>query len=92
MITPSIYEIKQNTHATSPYFFSPKTLKFFGQTMKSFRVEKSPSGRIFIWASSRWDGQLMGYTFREYVDYNLKQISEVDSKDLNAIMEYIRSH
>jgi hypothetical protein len=36
----TIYEIKARTKETSPYFFSRKTMKFFGQTMKSFKVKK----------------------------------------------------
>ena len=35
-----IYEIKELTKETSPYFFDKKTLKFFGQTMRSFKVSK----------------------------------------------------
>jgi hypothetical protein len=36
----TIHTIKRRTAETSPYFFSPKTLDFFGQTMDSFDVEK----------------------------------------------------
>jgi len=38
MKKPTIYEIKRLTAETQPYFFSRNTLKFFGQTMKDFKV------------------------------------------------------
>ena len=40
MTRPTIYDIKCRTQDSSPYFFERKTLKFFGQTMKSFTVKK----------------------------------------------------
>lgn len=48
MKTPTIYEIKRLTAETSPYFFSRQSLKFFKQTMKSFRVTKVPEGKFLI--------------------------------------------
>lgn len=44
----TIYEIKRRTQETSPYFFSRDTLKFFGQTMRMFRVYKQPEGKYLI--------------------------------------------
>ena len=44
----TIYEIKQRTLATSPYFFTAKTMKFFGQTMRSFSVKKLADGKYYI--------------------------------------------
>lgn len=46
----TIYQIKELTAETAPYFFSPNTLKFFGQTMSSFKVYKQPDGRYLITA------------------------------------------
>ena len=46
----TIYEIKECTRETSPYFFSRDTLRFFGQTMRSFRVRKQPDGKYLITA------------------------------------------
>jgi hypothetical protein len=48
-----IQEIKQRTKDTSPYFFSRKTLKFFGQTLKDFKVKKMTDGRYRIKAICR---------------------------------------
>ena len=98
MEKPTIYEIKQNTFGTSPYFFSPKTLKFFGQTLKSFKVVQSPTGRIFIYAAMRdYNHNLMGYTFREYTGSNL--ITVRDNADnmfyehgINDILSFINTH
>ena len=66
----TISNIKYNTRESSPHFFSPDTLGFFGQTMSSFKVE-TVKGRVFIYAPSyrlfgEHMGRLMGYTFREY--------------------------
>jgi hypothetical protein len=44
----TIYEIKERTRETSPYFFTRKTMKFFGQTMKSFRVYKREDGKYLV--------------------------------------------
>jgi len=44
----TIYEIRDLTSQTSPYFFSKDTLKFFGQTMAGFKVKLMPDGRTRI--------------------------------------------
>ena len=46
----TIYEIKERTEKTSPYFFSKNTLKFFGQKMSDFHIKKQPDGKYLIWA------------------------------------------
>ena len=64
----TIYDIKRLTAETSPYFFVPKTLKFFGQTMRSFSVKKQPDGRYLITApmKDRTTGREMGTTKRYF--------------------------
>ena len=64
----TIYEIKNRTQETAPYFFVPKTLKFFGQTMRSFSVIKQPDGRYLISAPmiDRFTGRNMGKTQRYF--------------------------
>jgi len=49
----TIYEIKERTRETSPYFFSRNTMKFFGQTMKSFKVWKQADGRFMVYAKNK---------------------------------------
>tara|TARA_R110002153_G_scaffold380_1_gene1866 strand:+ start:2806 stop:3066 length:261 start_codon:yes stop_codon:yes gene_type:complete len=44
----TISDVAQLTSETSPYFFDKKTLKFFGQTMRSFKVYKQDDGRYLI--------------------------------------------
>ena len=44
----TIYEIKQRTKKTAPYFFSKDTMRFFGQTLKDFKVSKQNDGRFKI--------------------------------------------
>ena len=46
----TIYEIKRLTAITAPYFFTRNTLKFFGQTLKDFRVYKQTNGTYLITA------------------------------------------
>ncbi len=55
----TIYDIKRLTAETAPYFFSRDTLKFFGQTLKSFGVYKQSDGKYLITADSgpNWRGQ-----------------------------------
>lgn len=48
METLTIYQIRDLTIETEPYFFVPKTLKFFGQNMKSFKVIKDEKNKIYI--------------------------------------------
>jgi len=96
--TPTIYDIKYNTIEKSPYFFSRDTLKFFHQAMNSFKVKKSPSGRIFIYAKMMdHTGKNVGYTFREYRDNDLKTIYNDDGSmfyetSLTDIQNFIQEH
>ena len=46
----TIYDIKRESEEKSPYFFSPDTLRFFGQTMESFKVTEQKDGRFLITA------------------------------------------
>lgn len=61
----TIYEIKQRTQETSPYYFRRDTLKFFGQTMRMFSVKKV-GNKYKISAPSYWNGKLMGYSERMF--------------------------
>lgn len=49
----TIYEIKRRTEETVPHFFSRQTMKFFGQTMKDFKVYKQKDGKFLIVAPRR---------------------------------------
>lgn len=60
----TISEIKTRTQAKQPYFFDRKTMKFFGQTMRDFRIKKEPDGRFRITAPMRMDGKIIGQTVR----------------------------
>lgn len=64
----TIYDIKRLTQDTAPYFFTTKTLKFFGQTMRSFSVSKQSDGRYLITAPmvDRFTGRNMGQTKRYF--------------------------
>ena len=49
----TIYEIKRRLEDTAPQYFSRETMKFFGQTMKDFRVSKQEDGKFLITAPIR---------------------------------------
>ena len=68
MKAPTIYDIKRLSEAKAPYFFVSKTLKFFGQTMRSFKVYKQPDGRYLITAPmfDRFTGKQVGTTTRYF--------------------------
>lgn len=64
----TIYDIKRLTQETAPYFFTAKTLKFFGQTCRSFSVRKQADGRYLISAPmiDRFTGRNVGTTKRYF--------------------------
>jgi len=49
----TIYEIKTRLEETAPKYFSRETMKFFGQTMKDFRVYKQEDGKFLLTALIR---------------------------------------
>jgi len=66
----SIAQVKEDTEKDSPYFFERKTMKMFGQTMRSFKVLKRGK-KYYIYADSfmvdRGKKTPMPPTIREYV-------------------------
>ena len=61
----TIYDIKQRTEATSPYYFTRKTLKFFGQRMKDFSVRiEGDKYRISAPMIDRFTGRKVGVSER----------------------------
>ena len=62
---PTIQSIRESL-ALGPYFFSKDTLKFFGQTMRSFRVEwhDKEKGIVRLFAPMKSDGKRVGTTER----------------------------
>lgn len=68
----TIYDIKQATLETAPYFFTRDTLKFFGHTLKSFSVHRMNDGRFCVSAPIRQSGRPAGQTVRFYNPANNK--------------------
>jgi len=64
----NIYEIKRRTEETAPHFFTRKSMQFFGQTLRSFSVQKQQDGRTRIAAPmiDRSTGRKMGETVRYF--------------------------
>jgi len=60
-----IYQIREATLKSAKYFFAPKTLEFFHQTMEDFTVEEvSPSIYRISQPMCDYDGTPMGTTIR----------------------------
>ena len=91
---PTISEIKRIIIKKAPYFFSRDTMKFFNQKMSDYKVERSPKGKIFIYAPNyNFDyrtgkKEKRGYTFREFKDKDLKRVNGY-FQNLYEIKEYI---
>jgi hypothetical protein len=91
--TPTIADIKWMVGPSS-HFFDRATMKFFGQTMRDFRVRKSPKGNIFIFSVSGKGG----HAFRQYIPSKivgkaqLRLVGELTQPRLADIEAYIRSH
>ena len=62
---PTVQSIRESL-VLGPYFFSKDTLKFFGQTMRSFKVEwhDKDQGIVRLFAPIKSQGQIMGTTER----------------------------
>ena len=61
----TIYMIKQRL-GTSTHYFDRATLKFFGQTLKDFRVKQIAKNKYHFSAPSYWNGKLMGISQQVY--------------------------
>lgn len=90
---PTIYDIK---YCVGGYFFSRDSMKFFGQTMKDFKVKTNKDkSRCFIYAPAYMrqdDGKwrFAGfYSFREFTGSDLKNVPDVDTHSLQSILDYI---
>lgn len=61
----TIYEIKRLTADTEPYFFSPNSMKFFGQRLSDYSVYKIDDTHYKISAPIKdRGGKVRGYTER----------------------------
>lgn len=56
----TIYEIKRRSHEKKPYYFDRKTMKFFNQTLKDFRVYKLEND-IYQFRAKRPYGETIAY-------------------------------
>lgn len=104
MKKPTIYEIRRRVEDKQPYFFSRKTLRFFGQTMRDFSVERSPKGNLYIVAPNYMVDrsvagapryQHVGYTVRKVAGDTLENVPCKDGARMNdyaPIREYIEEN
>lgn len=67
----TIQEIKEKTKLTEPYFFSTDTMKFFNQTLRSFKVSLQEDKRFKISAPMKDSaGKYRGETIRYFNPIN----------------------
>ena len=71
MSKPTIYDIKEDTALSAPYFFSRDSMRCFGQTMRSFSISTTDDPRIFevtagMYGKSGGVRKYMGTTRRFY--------------------------
>jgi hypothetical protein len=70
-------------------------MRFFGQTLKDFKVVKSPNGRIFLYAPiyDRFTHKHTGgFSFREFKDNKLVHIPIYGIIGLSTILDYINKN
>ena len=72
----TIYDIKKLTKETAPCFFSRETMRFFGQTLKDFKVSLLNDGRYKISAPSGDNWQYKHETIRYFNPENNQLESE----------------
>ena len=66
----TIYEVKAIHEQKDPdYFFNKKTMRFFGQTLRSFSVQYLGNDKYRISAPMRFEGKVVGCSVRIF-DYN----------------------
>lgn len=92
---PSISEIKRLTAKKLPFFFSPATMKFFGQKLRDFKVYKNYRGMIFIFAKkymvdhSTGKKKFMGFTCRRFHNNDLKFVNTNKIKTVDQLKKYL---
>ena len=69
----TIYDIKELTAETAPYFFKRDTMKFFGQTLKDYRVHMFPPYYRISAPMRDHSGKIVGQTVR-YFDPFTKEL------------------
>ena len=83
----TIYEIKRRTKETSPYYFDKKTMRFFGQRLKDFKVRQCKNNKnIYLLTAPSYDfnGEYMGHT-QSYFDKTTNLIRSTVVSQARAI-------
>ena len=53
-------EIRASNEQAGYYYFSRKTMNFFGQTMRDFKVINRKDGRVIVYAPRKFGGLTVG--------------------------------
>jgi hypothetical protein len=103
MRTPTIRQVAAQVEKKFPKYFTATEMKFFGQTMSSFTVKVSPTGRVFFYAPCTRPRESGGgrvfshFTFKEVVGDTLvtpreKDDALVNTDKLSSILNFIGRH
>ncbi len=88
---PSIHDVKHHTESTgdNPHFFTRKSMKFFGQSMKDFHVGRTKGSYFKISAPSRH-----GSTTERYYDPKKGALHSAHKHDARtkSVMRHYRRH
>jgi hypothetical protein len=85
----TIYEIKRRTKETSPYYFDKKTMRFFGQRLKDFKVRQCRNNKnVYLLTAPSYDfnGNYMGDT-QSYFDKTTNEIRSTIVSQSRTIKE-----
>lgn len=85
----NIYEIKRLVNrydANNPYFFDRKSMKFFGQTLKDFKIRKLEDGKRVIYA--RINDRIDSMTVRVF-DPETKSLDFARNSEGKIVSDYI---
>ncbi len=94
---PTISEIAYIIRTQSnSHYFDLKTLKFFKQTLASFKVKVSPKGNVYVYAPMYSPSGFAGYSFTRFAHVEgwkdktyMAPIGGVDKNKLEDILGYI---
>jgi hypothetical protein len=92
MKKPTIYEIKKATSETAPMFFCRDNMGGEHQTLKDFKVVKSPKDNIYVYCQ-KFDrnGYPSGVTFRQFEDNKLKFL-DIPAWNVREVLDFIEKN
>lgn len=91
----TIYDIKREVESTEGdhYYFTRKTMKYFGQRLRDFKVNKIKigvnKGNFILYAPSYFDGRKSGYSVRMFVPETKKLETALESDLIDMGLSFL---